>query len=58
MTDLLAPLLDWAAGTGAPNWVLVLALLTHPSTWTRAVLERVRPLLDRVLGGAAGDGSA
>lgn len=40
---------EWLAATGAPNWVVVVAMLTHPSTWTDAALKHVRPALDRML---------
>jgi len=49
MPDLLASAVEWLASTGAPNWVVVVALLTQPSTWSDAVRSRVRPLLDRFL---------
>lgn len=49
MSDLLAVAIEWLAATGAPNWVVLLALLTSPWTWASQVRDRVGPLLDRAL---------
>lgn len=58
----LGAVVEWAVSNGPPNWVFVLALITHPATWSDAALKRLRPLLDRVLpargeskGGASGE---
>lgn len=51
MSGLVAATVDWLTAEGPPNGVLVLALLTHPSTWSDAVRERLRPLIDRVFPG-------
>lgn len=50
MSEVVAVALEWAAATGAPNAVVVLALLTSPSTWSRRAVAVVRQRL-----GAAGD---
>ena len=47
MSDLIGTTIAWLASTGAPNWLVILALLTHPSVWSDAALKRLRPLLDR-----------
>jgi len=33
---------EWATATGPPNWLFVLALLTHPKTWSGAAVQMVR----------------
>ena len=54
-TDPLAVAVEWLAATGAPNWLVLVALVTNLSFWSRRVRARVGPLLDRVL---AGDSTA
>jgi len=54
MSDLVTVAVEWLADTGAPNWLLLIALVTNLSFWSRRVRARVGPLLDRVL---APDGS-
>ncbi len=49
MSELIATTIAWLASTGAPNWLVILALLTHPSVWSDAMLKRLRPLLDRMM---------
>jgi len=34
--------IDWAARSGPPNGVFVLALLTHASTWSRSAVRFAR----------------
>jgi len=51
MSDLLAVAVEWLAATGAPNWLVLVALVTNLSFWSRRVRARVGPLLDRVLTG-------
>lgn len=51
MSSLTAVAVDWLASTGAPNWLLLLALLTSPWTWSNKIRKRVGPLLDMVLPG-------
>lgn len=41
--------IEWLAATGAPNWIVLLALLTSPWTWAGQVRSRLGPALDRVL---------
>ena len=57
MSAIVDVAVRWLAQTGAPNWLLILALLTHPATWGDALRSRGRPLLDRVLP-TRGEGSA
>ena len=45
MADVTAVALDWAASTGAPNGLVVLALLTSPSTWSKRAVAFVRQRL-------------
>jgi len=54
MSDLLAVAVEWLAASGAPNWLLVLALLTRPTTWAQEAKSRVGGVLDMVVPG--GDG--
>lgn len=49
MSDLVATATEWLAATGAPNWILLLALLTRPSVWAKQVRDRLTPLLDKVI---------
>lgn len=49
MADLLQPALDWLTATGAPNWVVILTLLTAPHLWAKQFKDRVTPLLDTYL---------
>lgn len=42
MSDVVAVAVDWAAATGAPNAVVVLALLTSPATWSKRAVAVVR----------------
>lgn len=37
--------LEWLAADGAPNGLVVLALLTRPSTWTGAVVRLAKDRL-------------
>jgi len=55
MTNLVAVAMEWLAATGAPNWLVLVALVTNLSFWSRRVRARVGPLLDRYL---AGDSTA
>jgi hypothetical protein len=48
-SELLAVASEWLASQGAPNWVVLLALLTSPWTWADKIRKRVGPLLDTVL---------
>jgi len=47
-TELLRSAVDWLTATGAPNWVVLLALLTSPWTWAKAIRSRVGVILNRV----------
>lgn len=49
-SELVQVFVAWLADTGAPNWVVLVALLTSPWTWTRQIRERVGPLLNRFAG--------
>jgi hypothetical protein len=49
MADPVAATIEWLASTGAPNWVVIVALLTHPSVWSDEAVKRLRPMLNRVL---------
>lgn len=51
MADVFAVAMDWAASTGAPNALVVLALLTSPATWSKRAVAIVRKRL-----GVADDG--
>jgi len=51
MNEIVAGVVEWLAATGAPNGLVVLALLTHPATWARNVRDRVAPVLDAALPG-------
>jgi len=56
MSELVAAAVDWLAATGAPNWLLLLALLTRPTTWATEAKGRVAGVLDMALpGGDAQD---
>lgn len=46
MMDWMAVALDWAAATGVPNILFVVALLTKPSTWS----QRLVGVIDSRLG--------
>lgn len=55
--DIITATADWLTATGAPNAVVLLALLTSPVTWSKQVKDRLGGLLDRVLpAGDSGDG--
>lgn len=41
--------IQWLQATGAPNWVVIVALLTTPMYWAKQLKERVRPVLNRYL---------
>lgn len=45
ISTLLTPAVEWAAASNVPNWLLVVALLTRPSTWTGAVVTAIRSRL-------------
>ncbi|WP_158217306.1 hypothetical protein [Halorubrum sp. Ib24] len=48
---------EWAVATGPPNWMFVLALLTHPKVWSGAAVQTVRKrLLDDRRADAPDDG--
>lgn len=47
MTELVASAVEWLAASGAPNWLVLVALLTSPWTWAREVRKRGMVLLDR-----------
>lgn len=49
-SDLVSVALAWFADTGAPNWIVIMALLTSPWTWAKQVRARVGPLLNRFAG--------
>jgi len=49
MSELIGATAAWLASTGAPNWVVIAALLTHPSVWSDEAIKRLRPVLDRVM---------
>jgi len=51
---MLTPAVEWLTATGAPNWVVLVALVTNLSFWGRRVRARIGPLLDAHLpsGGA------
>ena len=36
---------EWAVATGPPNWMFVLALLTHPKVWSESAVRLVRDRL-------------
>lgn len=42
---------QWATDHGPPNWVFVVALLTHPTYWAKQFKARVQPVFDRYLPG-------
>lgn len=52
MSNLIQPALDWLTATGAPNWVVLLALLTAPHLWAKQIKDRLTPLLDGYLPGS------
>jgi len=58
MSDMLAVAVEWLAATGAPNWLVLLALVTNLSFWSRRVRARVGPLLDRYLSADSNAGGA
>lgn len=49
MSDLVTVAVEWLSATGAPNWIVLVALLTSPWTWADKIRKRVGPLLDSVL---------
>lgn len=38
---------SWATATGVPNWLFVVALLTHPKVWSDMAVSAVRDRLER-----------
>lgn len=48
---MLAPVIEWATGSGPPNWVFVIALLTAPHTWSRYVTRAAREFYEQRFGG-------
>jgi hypothetical protein len=40
--SVVGPTVEWLGATGAPNAVVIAALLTRPATWSRAVVAAVR----------------
>jgi len=56
MSDPLAVALEWLAATSAPNWLLVLALLTRPTTWAQEAKSRVGGVLDMIVPSGDSDG--
>ncbi|SEF56065.1 hypothetical protein [Halobellus limi] len=42
MADVTAVAAEWLAATGAPNAVVILALLTSPATWSKRAVAFVR----------------
>jgi hypothetical protein len=40
--DVAAVATDWLASTGAPNGLVLLAVLTSPATWSRRATSFVR----------------
>lgn len=42
MSDVVRVTVDWLASTGAPNAVVVVALLTHPAVWSSTVVDLAR----------------
>jgi len=51
MTDLIGVAVDWLASTGAPNWLVIVAILTHPAYWAKQFKQRAGPVLDKYLPG-------
>jgi len=49
MSDLVGVAVEWLAATGAPNWLVVLALLTRPTTWAQEAKSRVGGVLDMIV---------
>ena len=49
MSELVGTTISWLAATGAPNWIVIVALLTHPSVWSDEAIKRLRPMLNRAL---------
>jgi len=47
-TELLRSAVEWLTATGAPNWIVLLTLLTSPWTWAKAIRSRVGVILNRV----------
>jgi len=48
MNDPLAVAVEWLSETGAPNWLVVLAIVTRPTTWAREAKSRIGGVLDLV----------
>jgi hypothetical protein len=48
-TELLRSAVEWLTATGAPNWIVLLTLLTSPWTWAKAIRSRFGTVLDRAL---------
>lgn len=55
MTDLISPAVEWLASSGAPNWLVLVFILTSPWSWARRVRERVGGLVDQLLPGGGGE---
>jgi len=51
MAELLRAATEWLAATGAPNWLLLLALLTRPIVWAKKANGRISGVLDMLLPG-------
>ncbi len=49
MSDMVTVATEWLASPGAPNWFVLLALLTRPSVWAKQLRGRLTPLLDKAL---------
>jgi hypothetical protein len=54
-TEITAATADWLTNTGAPNALLLLALLTFPATWSKRLRERAGELLDRATGSTSSE---
>lgn len=48
--------MEWLASSGAPNGLLVIALLTQPSTWSRMAVQAARERLGGAVQGDTADG--
>lgn len=49
--DLVGVAVEWLAATGAPNWIVLLALFTNPVFWSKRIRARIGPMLDAYLPG-------
>jgi len=36
---------SWATATGPPNWLFVVALLTHPKVWSESAIAAIKKRL-------------